>query len=229
MKKIKETVLNTVLGIRKCLNGKVLKNKNISIISNNCWGGYMSQFSNIQYNSPFVGLFFYAEDYIRLLKSIDNIYKPFIFIKREESKYYNILSSKMYPIGYWPDIDCEIHFLHYSSEQECVEKWNRRLSRFDTSNLIVKFSDKELCTEELIKEFDSLPYRNKVCFTSKPYPQYSSVVWLKEQSNLYEVDHCWRISDKYWSFVSHSNQLIGVRTSFLGIIVLRLTSLIKLD
>ncbi len=229
MNNIKKIILDSILGLRKNLNGRVLKNKNVSIISNNCWGGYMCQFSGIQYNSPFVGLFFYAEDYIRLLLHIDTIYKPFVFKKREESKFYKVLSEKNYPIGYWPDIDVEIHFLHFKNEKECIEKWNRRLERFDMSNLIVKFCDKELCTEDMINEFDRLPFLNKVCFTSKPYPKYSSVVWLKEQSNLDEVDHCWRISDKYWNFVENANMLIGANTSFWGRLILWMTSRIKLD
>lgn len=30
---------------------RLIKNKNVSIISNNCWGGIVSQFINIQYNT----------------------------------------------------------------------------------------------------------------------------------------------------------------------------------
>ena len=40
-----------------------LQNTNFSIISNNCWGGYVYQEQNLPYQSPFVGLFLYAKDY----------------------------------------------------------------------------------------------------------------------------------------------------------------------
>lgn len=41
-----------------------IKNKNVSIISNNCWGGFMYQEHRLRYNSPFIGLFLYAPELI---------------------------------------------------------------------------------------------------------------------------------------------------------------------
>ena len=37
-----------------------IKNKEITIISNNCWGGFMYQSCGLQYNTPLIGLYFYA-------------------------------------------------------------------------------------------------------------------------------------------------------------------------
>jgi uncharacterized protein (DUF1919 family) len=45
--------------------------------------------------------------------------------------------------------------------------------------LLVKFDDQNGCTEEHVKAFDELPYKHKVCFTVKEYPQYKSVVRIK--------------------------------------------------
>lgn len=82
------------------LYSRLIRNKNISIISNNCWGGIVSQFINIQYNSPFVGLFIFAPDYILLLKDFSMINDEIRFIPREQSKYYDrVYSSACYPIG----------------------------------------------------------------------------------------------------------------------------------
>ena len=188
----------------------------------------MCQYADIQYNSPFVGLFFYADDYIRLLTDLDVIYKPFVFIQRDESRYKDILSKKMYPIGLWPDENIEIHFLHYKSEQECVEKWTRRLSRFDKNNLVVKFCDKDQCCKEHIEKFDSLSFDHKVCFTTKPYPKLKSVVWLKEQKKYNEVDFCWQISDKYWNFVVKANALKHIETPLCHRVLLWLSARIKI-
>lgn len=227
---LKHIVANFIRTIKKGINGILLVNKNISIISNNCWGGYMCQYSGIQYNSPFVGIFFFAEDYINLLQHINVIYEPFTFIDRKESKYLNHLSDKQYPIGYWSKYDIEIHFLHFKSKEECVEKWNRRLKRLDMNNLIVKFSEKDLCSESLIRIFNSLPYNNKVCFTCKPYPQYKTVIFLHEQNKLKEVNYCWEISDKYWNFVEHANKINEPNYSLtlFAKILLRLASYIKI-
>lgn len=55
-----------------CLKSK-LTNKDFTIISNNCWGAFVYQKFNLQYNTPFVGLFLFAPDYIKLLKNFENM------------------------------------------------------------------------------------------------------------------------------------------------------------
>ena len=221
MKALFATSLNK---LKYAINSRLLRNKDISVISNNCWGGFMCQYSRIRYNSPFVGLFFFAPDYIKVLQHIEVIYEPFSFRNKKDSKYKELLDIKEYPIGYWEKYDIEIHFLHYKSEEECLEKWNKRLCRLNFDNLIVKFCDRDLCTYSLIKTFDSLPYLNKVCFTSKPYPQFKSVVWLKEQSSLEQVQNCWLISDKYYNFVKHCNEASAFKTSLMSRLLLNLAA-----
>ena len=47
-----------------------LRNRNVTIISENCWGGILCQYLGIGYNSPFVGLLVPAPDYIKILRSL---------------------------------------------------------------------------------------------------------------------------------------------------------------
>lgn len=49
---------------------KKLTNKDFTIISNNCWGGMLYESYNLPKQSPTVGLFFFAEDYIKFLKDL---------------------------------------------------------------------------------------------------------------------------------------------------------------
>lgn len=187
----------------------LIKNKDVSIISNNCWGGIISQFVNIQYNSPFVGLFFFAPDYIQLLKNLSVVNDEIRFIPREQSKYYDKISSlACYPIGVIGN-SIEIHFLHYFSIEEAMMKWRCRAKRIDTTNMIVKFCDRDLCTPQLISEFDKLPYTHKVCFTAKSYPQYRSCCQIKEQNKCETVHDCWFVSQKYWDIVKVANSIKG--------------------
>jgi len=76
-------------------------------------------------------------------------------------------------------ISIEIYFLHHHSQAEAEEKWKRRCERVNWEHLLVKFNDQNGCTEDLIRQFDELPYRNKICFTVKEYPQYKSVIRIK--------------------------------------------------
>lgn len=156
------------------LYAPVLRNRSFSILSDNCWGGFMSRYLGLGYRSPFVGLFVFSPDYIRLLENLEAVYADLRFIRPRRSKYAASLApGAAYPIATVGD-DIELHFLHYASEAEAARKWRRRLGRLDPENLIVKFCDRDRCTPELIARFDRLPYRQKVCFTARPYPGLAS-------------------------------------------------------
>lgn len=151
---------------------KKINNNNFSIISNNCWGGFVYQSYGFSYNSPTIGLFFMADDYIEFLKELrSNLNKELKFIKPEESKWFkkikNDKSLGTYPIGKIGDI--EIFFLHYKSENEAYEKWNRRKKRVNWNNLIIKFNDQNKCTEKNVIDFYNLKYKNKLFFTVKDW------------------------------------------------------------
>lgn len=68
--------------------------------------------------------------------------------------------------------------MHYHSESEAKNKWERRIKRVNWERMLVKFNDQNGCTEQHIKVFDALPYEHKVCFTVKKYPEYRSVVHI---------------------------------------------------
>lgn len=118
------------------LRRKKISSEDFTIISNNCWGGFIYQSYNLKYNTPTIGLFFMAEDYINFLIDIKNIiYRDIKFINYKDSKYYNHFKEwdkfGTYPIGIFEGSDIEIHFLHYSSEEKVITDWNRRVSRIN--------------------------------------------------------------------------------------------------
>jgi uncharacterized protein (DUF1919 family) len=164
----------------------------VYIISNNCWAGYVYQRYNIQYKTPTIGLYFFAEDFIRFLKRLRYYLNlPIVFIPATESKYYDVLKRRNHincPIGVLDDI--EIIFLHYKSEEEAREKWTRRAERVNFDNLIIKFSEMNLCTEKELKEFDPLPYEKKFVFTHVKRADIKCSIYYKgyEKSNEVKND-----------------------------------------
>lgn len=64
----------------------------------------------------------------------------------------------------------EIFFLHYHSEQEAREKWERRVQRINWNKLLVKFNDQNGCTETEVNKYMKMPFKNKVFFTCKHWP-----------------------------------------------------------
>ena len=172
-----------------------LKGNNFTIVSNNCFAGFVYQKFDIPYNTPFVGLFILGSDYIELLKNFNILIKEkLVFIKGDESKYkdYLIKTNRFnkYPIGKLGN-DVEIHFLHYKSETEAQEKWNRRLKRMNFNNILFKFSDNDMSNLKLIKEFDNLPFKNKICFTSKDISNIKSQIYLRKYKNEQAVRNEW--------------------------------------
>ena len=55
----------------KWIRSLAIKNKTVTVVSNNCWGGFMYQSCKLQYHTPFIGLFMVAPDYIKLLENFD--------------------------------------------------------------------------------------------------------------------------------------------------------------
>lgn len=165
-----------------------LKNKDFSIISNNCWGGVIYQKLNLPYLSPTVGMFFYAEDYLRFISNLKYYLsiKP-VIIPVEQSRYYEELLKlrkfKYFPIGKIDDV--EIIFLHYKNDMEAIEKWERRKKRINMSNLIIKFNDQNLCTSKHIKEFCTLDFTRKICFVGKEYEGCKDLIIVDQKGKGY--------------------------------------------
>ncbi len=195
-----------------------LKNKNFTIISNNCWGGEVYRDMGLPYQTPFVGLFLFAPCYIRLLNNLEGYLEgELTFAKTSRYEFANQQRKEgiweFYPIGLLGD-DIEIHFLHYSSDSEAREKWSRRLERvsWKQGNIFFKFCDRGLCTEQHIAEFDGLDFTHKVCFTSKSYPDLKSTLWIKECRNEpYVVDGgmLYRVCRNYFDVIDWLNRGSG--------------------
>ncbi len=86
--------------------GKRLCNKKFTIISNNCWGGTVYEAHDLQKQSPTIGLFFIAEDYIKFLKHFKEYLKsPITFITPAESRWKDLNEVSgdsrfgSYPVG----------------------------------------------------------------------------------------------------------------------------------
>lgn len=168
--------------------GKKLRNRDFTIISNNCWGGTVYEAHDLQKQSPTVGMFFIADDYIKFLKHIkEYLETPLAFIPPSESRWKDMKEVSgdrrfgSYPVGVLKIADgynesVEVFFLHYHSEEEARVKWERRCKRINWDKMLVKFNDQNACSEEHIKEFEKLPFKNKVCFTVKEHSECKSVI-----------------------------------------------------
>ena len=131
----KELSIKALAGIRRGF----LKSREFTIISNNCWAGWVYRRYGLEYQTPTIGLYMFAQEYIDFCTHL-NCYlgSKLSFIPIEESRYYEALLRRKQmdvPIGLLGN-QIEIVFLHYHDEKEAYEKWNRRLERVrENSNL----------------------------------------------------------------------------------------------
>jgi uncharacterized protein (DUF1919 family) len=180
---------------------KRLKNKDFTIISNNCWGGRIYEDMGLPYKSPTIGLFFFAPCYINFVKDIRSAISlklEFVDISRYE-KAQSLRSKQWYPVGKLGD-DIEIHFLHYESEAAAADKWNRRKERINLDNLFISFSDSEGYDLNELQQFDSIPYP-KVFFSAQKIKGISSLIWLKKFRNQKHIGDIYTFPWSYrWQF-----------------------------
>lgn len=159
------------LGIK--LSQKLLRRDKFTIISNDCWGAEVYRHFGLAYQTPFVGLFFMAPCYIKLLKDLKSFLhtQDLVFIstsKYEACNQDRAQKGKYYPIGVLNG-EVEIHFLHYHSEEEARETWTKRCTRVNWERLFVKLdAGKDACTPELVREYDALPYTQKIILSPTP-------------------------------------------------------------
>lgn len=181
-------------------HGNSLKDANLSIISSNCFAGRIMQDVGMQYNTPTLGLYFWAPDYIEFLKDLPRYLNAEITFV-EHSKYpigdeRRAKWAHWYPIGLL-DGEVEVHFLHYYTEKEAAEKWHRRASRVNLDNLLVIGMDQNLCTEKEVKAFDELPFKHKIFFSRFDMPLKSNE-YMPEFANMDSVGDPYRKGEIFY-------------------------------
>lgn len=139
-----------------------------TIISNDCWGNSLYKKLNVPYNNLFIGTFICPNQYVNFLEKFPEILKEKLYFKN------NLLVANLGEV-------CDIFFLHYSSQQEIKEKWNRRLARLnfdDCENFIYKIwitnvgaykSCKNYDYIDVLERFHKLKFKYKISFTDENY------------------------------------------------------------
>ena len=186
-------------------NRKRLMNHSFSIIGSDCTAACVCKDLKMRMNSPTRNFYFNAGDYIKFCKNL---------------RYYLTLSLTDDPDnGKYPYLtamcgDLRLFLVHYDSVQQAKDAWERRKGRVNFDNIFFLMNDRNGCTEEDIKAFDGLPYKNKVCFTHVKYPQYKSTYFIPGSEDgeyvqsMMNYIHQWWIKRyyDYFDFVSWLNR-----------------------
>ncbi len=175
------------------LKSKHLKNKSFTLLANNCNGTFLMYDMGLEYLTPIVNIYIPPKDFIRFLQNLDKYLSidTFKFISTDGCDY---------PIGLLGD-DVHVHFVHYATPDLAQRKWNERKSRIQYDNLFLMLTERDGCTYNDLLAFDKLPYKNKVVFTHKVYPEIKSSYYIGgcfDKNNPDEVGYLYEWKSK-WS------------------------------
>lgn len=159
------------LGIdkKKVINGSVfaidnfdfnkyirIKKSNITILSNNGWGGIVYKRLGLKYNSPFINCFQEERDFLRYLINIEKYIKKKVSLYKWEKE---PVFKRDYPILLLEDI--KIYCNHDIFYEEAENKWIDRSKRINLDNTLVVMHTH---SSDILEEFDKLSFKNKICF-----------------------------------------------------------------
>ena len=186
MNRIKKSIIKATAPLRR----RMLNNDDFTIISNNCWAGDVYRYVGLPYLTPTVGLYFFADEYIRFLSDLPRYFGSSLErVDISESKYKEELIKRNQQDKIIARIeDVEIVMLHYSTWESAKNDWERRAARINFDNLIVKFSRQNLCTEQNVQQFFKMPYEKKLYFDNRPFDNPNAVYISGFDGNDYLPD-----------------------------------------
>ena len=140
-----------------------LRNRDFSIICQNCIGGVIYHNLGLPFLSPTINTWIEEKDFYRFAANLRH------YLSQE----LHFVASAEVPTAWCDDI--LIHFKHYPNEKEAAERWYERCKRVNYDNLFFICSDrwsasKDLQpTEEDIRSLDKLEAQGKCVFAVKDY------------------------------------------------------------
>lgn len=137
-------------------NGKRsrLANRDFTLISSDCTGGMVYHEFKQQFRSPTVNMYFDAGDYIRFIKNTREYLDASMVGLADESR------REGYPVAMLGDI--RLHLVHYASVGEAREAWDRRKRRINWDNCFYIMNDRNGCTPEDMKDYDTFITRGGI-------------------------------------------------------------------
>jgi uncharacterized protein (DUF1919 family) len=124
----------------------------VSVIADDCWAGQFYRRLKLPYLTPIVGLAVEPREYIRFIKNLH---------LKDAFDLAFIPSERPYPVGRTPY--ATLHFMHFASEQEALDKFSRRSARIVWDRLYTKIDfGKPGYTLDDVGEWNRLKLSNSV-------------------------------------------------------------------
>lgn len=150
----------------------------VTILSDDCWGGYVYHELFLRFTSPLINVFWLKDSFCRFIQ--DPLY---YFANTLECYIEGNLRENVYPVGQIGEKDKRIRleFVHSPNFKEAEALWEKRKKRINKERIFVKLGidATEENKEEYLNIFEQIPFP-KICFYSgEGEPQLRDIVYLK--------------------------------------------------
>lgn len=172
-----------------------LKNKDFTIISNNCWDWKVYSRYQIPYKTPTTNLLFPPEDFVRFISDLPRYMneelteidlESFHFYDQmvERNQKHDFEGSDFRKFVYCRLGDVDFVCWHYKTFEDLKSKWDRRKTRMNFNKILFKMNDSFSCTFENFKKFLEVTKGKKSLFLTgnKQWKEYAN-----SNSNVYYV------------------------------------------
>lgn len=136
------------------------KNKDFTLVCQNCLGGVIYSFLDLPFMSPTINMFIEDENFVKLAED------PVHYLSVPAEPYIDKYVDPIDPSIVYPKIrvdDIEICCLHYKDCAEAVDAWERRRKRANLSNIYILGNSWNLHeNEDLIRRVAAVPYPSVV-------------------------------------------------------------------
>lgn len=134
-----------------------LYESDITIVSNNCWGGCIYNTLGMECQSPFKNLFLNDDDYIKVYSNLKYYMEKSLVMSHYAV---DLHAGNEYPVLLLEDI--EIHCNHADNVQQAIDDWERRKAKINWSNVYYEMSTNDkVMANKFLKTLDG---KNGICF-----------------------------------------------------------------
>ena len=156
---------------------KLINVPDFTIFSNNCLGGVFYHDAGREFTSPLINTAMDGEDFLKLLNNPRHYF--------EHDMEFFSWEGRDFPIAKIDDI--EVNFVHYKTPDECIEKWKKRSQRIVWDNIFIVATNHDgMNHDENMERFDKLPYKNKIMFVTREYPEYDWAIPIRQFRNRFQ-------------------------------------------
>lgn len=140
----------------------------VTILSDDCWGGYAYNRLKLPFSSPLINIFWDRDEYAKFIQ------KPLFYLNTDlQMESDGDLEKGIYPIGRIGTATDSVtmKFVHNIDFAEAKEQWDRRRKRINPNNLFIKMGfssniDEEKCLK-YISAFNSVEYKKVLFYYNK--------------------------------------------------------------